>query len=190
MGVLASLRLSGAATVPVVVVLAAGLGVLGLGLVVGTFAGRARWLIALALPLLLVTAIAAFFPANVHFGGGIGERTWTPATPIAAAANHRLGFGTATLDLSDLVLPSGSTANYPVRASVGVGELLVTAPAGMRVNVIGTVGTGEIGIEGLPRKNGQNVRVSTELPGAVPESAPTVDLIVDVTIGSLEVSRA
>ncbi len=190
MGVLGALAMSGAADIPAVVVLAAGLGVLGLGLLVGSFAGRARWLIALALPLLLITAVAAFFPANVRLGGGIGERTWTPTTPAAAAANHRLGLGSARLDLSDLVLPAGTTIDYPVRASVGVGELLVTVPEGMRVNVIATVQTGEIGIEGLPRRSGQNLRVTAELPGAVTDTSPTVDLIVDATIGTLEVSRA
>ena len=190
MGVLGALSLAGALTIPAVVVLAAGLGVLGLGLLVGTFVGRARWLIALALPLLLVTSIVAFLPTNLQLGDGIGERSWTPRTPAAAAANHQLSVGTAELDLTKLDLPAGSSSAYPVRASVGAGELLVTVPEGMNVNVIATVGTGEIAVEGLPVRNGQDVEVVAELPGLVSESSPTVDLIVDVAIGNLEVSRA
>ncbi|MBK9739557.1 MAG: PspC domain-containing protein [Actinobacteria bacterium] len=190
MGTLGALSMAGVANIPAVVVLSAGVGVLGLGLLVGTIVGRARWLIALALPLLMVTVLVALLPSNLRLGNGIGERVWTPTTPAAAAGPFRLGIGDAELDLTDVVFPAGSTATYPVSASVDVGELRVIAPEGVTVLVTATNGLGEITVEGLPRTSGQDRQIITELPGIVPESAPTIDLIVDVAVGNLEVSRA
>ena len=103
---------------------------------------------------------------------------------------EQAGIGDAELDLTDVVFPAGSTATYPVSASVDVGELRVIAPEGVTVLVTATNGLGEITVEGLPRTSGQDRQIITELPGIVPESAPTIDLIVDVAVGNLEVSRA
>jgi len=189
MGVLGWLSMAGVVSIPAVVVLAAGLAVLGLGLLVGTLFGRARWLIALALPLLLVTVLVALVPSNVHLGKGIGERNWQPTTTEQAAGPFELTVGDAVLDLTDLQLPAG-TAAIPVAASVGIGELRVVAPAGVHVNVTATNGLGEISVEGMPRVSGEDRSVVAELPGAVPESAPTIDLVVSVSLGNLEVSRA
>ena len=75
-------------------------------------------------------------------------------------------------------------------AFVDVGELRVIAPEGVTVLVTATNGLGEITVEGLPRTSGQDRQIITELPGIVPEPAPTIDLIVDVAVGNLEVSRA
>jgi phage shock protein PspC (stress-responsive transcriptional regulator) len=192
MGVLASLSISGLVVVPPVVVPAAGLGVLGLGLLVGAVAGRGRWLIALALPLLLVTALAALVPAGLgaRMGNGIGDRRWTPTTTAEAAGPFRLGLGSAVLDLSDLALPPDGEVVVPVAATVGIGELRVIAPAGARVLVTAHVGVGEIAIDGMRPVNGQDRTVTTQLEGPVDPALPTIDLTADVAIGDLEVSRA
>ena len=64
------------ADVPPVVYLAAPLAVLGLGLLVGAMVGRARWLLAIAIPLALLTALVAAVPQAVRetAGSGVGER--------------------------------------------------------------------------------------------------------------------
>ncbi len=189
MGILGSLQIAGVATIPAVVTLSAGLGVLGLGLLVGSFLGRARWLIAIALPLLLVIALVALIPANLKMGNGIGERVWIPTTVAEAAGPRSLGVGDAELDLTEMAIPAGS-AVYPVQASVGIGQLRVLVPDGVNVMVTANVDLGEIDVQGVPRRNGPDQQVITDLPGFVPESAPTLDLVVDVAIGNLEVSRA
>jgi hypothetical protein len=191
-GILGSLSLSGVATIPLVVILAAGLGVLGVGLLVGTLFGRARWLMALAIPLLLVVALVAVIPANLRLPKvtSVGDRVWTPTTVQSASAPYDLTIGDAVLDLTQLTLPSTSGGTYPIKASVGIGQLTVKVPAGMRVLVTATSGLGEVAIDGLPRRSGQNVSVTTELPGATSSTGPTVDLTSQVGIGSLEVSRA
>lgn len=196
MGVLAALSITGVVTVPAVVVLSVGLGVLGVGLLVGSLLGRARWLIALALPLLLVTALVALIPSDLgtrlesRLGDGIGERVWTPATVAEAAGPFALSVGSAELDLTDLVLPAGATTVVPVSASVGMGDLQITVPEGVRVIVSAETGLGEIDVEGLPVVNGQNREVVAEMPGLVSDAAPTIELTAEVAIGNLEVSRA
>jgi phage shock protein PspC (stress-responsive transcriptional regulator) len=190
MGTLGSLALTGLANIPVVVVLAGGLAALGVGLLIGSVFGRARWLVALAIPLLMVTALVALFPANVRLPKNVtvGDQSWSPTTIVEASSPHALTLGDAVLDLTELTVPAGTTT--PVSAEVGIGQLTVKVPPGMRVQVTATAGTGEVRIDGLPVRSGQNVTVATELPGFVAPNAPTVVLDAQVGIGSLEVSRA
>ena len=190
MGILAALDVTGVADVPAVVILAAPLGVLGLCLVVGAFVGRARWLTALAIPLLLVTALVAVIPSNLgaRLGSGVGERSWTPFAIESMPAEYKLSIGSAELDLTELALPTDATT-IPVRASVGIGELLVTVPEGVRVLVNAQAGLGEVRVEGAGTRSGQNATITTEMPGG-PATGPTIDLVVSTAIGDLEVSRA
>ena len=188
-GTLVTLNVTGAATIPPVVVLATGMGVLGIGLLVGAIFGRARWLMALAIPLLLVTAIVALVPSNLELGTDIGDRSWQPTTAAATVEEFRVDIGQGRLDLTHLVLPPGTTA-YPISASVGIGELDVTVPEGVRVLIDANAGAGRIAIEGLPEVSGTQSSLTDELPGVVDPSAPTIALTVDVGLGSLEVSRA
>ena len=149
MGVLVALNVTGATTIPAVVVLSTGLGVLGLGLLVGTFVGKARWLLSIAIPLLLVIALVALVPANLRLGTQIADRSWSPSTPAETVGEFRVDIGQGQLDLTDLVLPPGTTT-YPIRASVGIGDLEVIAPEGVRVIVDASVGAGRIAVEGQP----------------------------------------
>jgi hypothetical protein len=189
MGVLVALNVTGATTIPAVVVLSTGLGVLGLGLLVGTFVGRARWLLSIAIPLLLVIALVALVPANLRLGTQIADRSWSPSTPAETVGEFRVDIGQGQLDLTDLVLPPGTTT-YPISASVGIGDLEVIAPEGVRVIVDASVGAGRIAVEGQPELSGTEQSVSAELPGIVSPTTPTIDLTVEVGLGNLEVSRA
>jgi hypothetical protein len=192
MGLLGALSLSGAVSIPAVVVLAGGLAVLGLGLLVGSVIGRARWLMSIAIPMLMVTALVALIPANLRLpkDASIGERSWVPTNVVEASANHSLAVGDAVLDLTRLSVPAGTTAAIPIQAEVGIGELLVKAPAGMTVHIVASANNGEIRIDGLPTRSGRNLKVVADLPGIVSPASPVIDLNVQVGLGSLEVSRA
>lgn len=187
-GSLIVLNVTGAADIPPVVVLATGLGVLGLGLLVGTFFGRARWLLAIAIPLLVVTMIAAVVPSDLRLGTEIGDYVWTPTTAVDTAEEFRLDIGTGLLDLTDLEL--SSTVPTDIDASVGIGTLEVLVPEGVRVLIDGSVGAGTIEIEGLRDSSGTSASVVDEVPGNVLPGAPTINLTADVSFGTLEVSRA
>ena len=193
-GLLSALSLGDVYTIEPVAIMAAGLGVLGLGLLVGTLFGRALWLLSLAIPLAVVTLIASVVPSTLAWGDGIGERVWRPTTVAEASAPHRLSIGDATLDLTQLQIPRDSSV--PVDVYLGIGQLKVILPTDLHVNVDARVGFGELEIAGQPRIDGKDNSARLSLPpsnalqagGATPE--PTITLVATLSIGSMEVSRA
>ena len=193
-GFLATLEATGITDLAPVVIPAVALAILGAGILVGAWAGRARWLLWFAIPTLLVTITASFIPSEFGdslrsgLNAGVGERSWTPTTVLEATRPHELGIGSAQLDLTELVIPPGVTS-IPVEATVGLGELIVTVPEGVRVLVDATVSTGDLTIEGLPSTNDPSPSVDAELPGG-PATGPVIDLTLHTNVGSLEVSRA
>jgi len=193
-GVLASFEVTGVTDLPLVVIPAVALAILGAGILVGAFAGRARWLLWIAIPTLFVTIIMSFIPANLGqnlrdgINAGIGERSWTPVTVVEARRPVELGIGSVRLDLTELVIPEGVTT-VPVQASVGIGELIVTVPDDVRVVVDASVGAGDLTVEGIRNQNGPSPSIDAELPGG-PETGPVIELTVHTNLGSLEVSRA
>jgi hypothetical protein len=183
-GLLAVLGVSGV-SVPAVVVAAAMLGVLGIGLLVGAFRGRARWLIAPAVIMLLVAQVAVVVPKVVSdtAGSGIGERRWAPTT---TSTSFELGAGSAILDLSRL--PAGPAE---VDATIGVGELIVLVPADTRLVLDGSVGAGEIDLPGSRPQSGTDLDVQRTIePLTTTSDITTVELTAEVGLGNLEVRRA
>jgi len=189
-GALSALSLADVASIEPVAIMAVGLGVLGLGLLVGTFFGRALWLLLLAIPLALITAIAAMVPSNLSLGDGIGERTWRPVSVAQATVPYRLTLGSATLDLSRLQAPTDASAVIAVSAYLGVGELRVILPADMNVELDASVGMGELSVVGFPTIDGKDNRLVTTIPAVSEQPAPTIHLVSTLSIGSMEVSRA
>ena len=174
------------ADIPAVVVLGAMLAVLAAALVVGAWRGRARWLVAVALPLLLVTGAAS----AVHRAGpdlSFGDRTWVPTT-LSDGASYNLGSGTAVLDLRRL---SHTGEQLDLRADVGAGRLRVLVPTDVRLVLDGHVGVGQITVTGQPGISGldNSTRVTLQPVGS-PTTVTTVDLTAEVGIGNLEVRRA
>jgi phage shock protein PspC (stress-responsive transcriptional regulator) len=183
-GLLAVLGVSGV-SVPAVVVAAAMLGVLGIGLLVGAFRGRARWLIAPAVVLLLIAQVAAVVPKVVSdtAGSGLGERRWSPT---ATSSTFELGAGSAVLDLSKL--PAGSAT---VDTRVGVGELIVLVPADTRLVLDASVGAGELDLPGQRVVSGTDLDEQRTIePLSTTSDTTTVELSAEVGLGNLEVRRA
>src|SRR5204863_7916588 len=105
-------------------VIAAALAVVGLGLVVGAYVGRARGLIVLGVLLTLLVSAAAV--ADIPVRGGVGDRTWRPATVSDLHDPYRLGVGQSELDLTQLDLATAGRTRVEIRQ--GVGHLLVIVP--------------------------------------------------------------
>jgi phage shock protein PspC (stress-responsive transcriptional regulator) len=178
--------------VPAQVVVAAALGVVGIGLVVGAFLGRARGLVVLGLVLTLLASAAAF--TGVQVRGGVGDRTWRPTTVAEVRPVYRLGVGEATLDLSQVDFSSAGRQRVEVRQ--GVGDLLIVVPSDVIVLVDADVRAGEIKRDsgegdGLQRsQDGTEVSERFTLP---PSSAPSAAVLVidaELGVGSMEVRRA
>ena len=193
-GVLLSFQATGLTDLPPVVIPAIALAILGAGLLVGAWLGRARWLLWFAIPTLIVTIAASYVPANIDglrtsVTGGVGERVWAPTTVEAAEQDFELGIGSARLDLTRLVLPADADT-VEVAAEVGLGELVVVVPDNARVLVDADVELGELLIDGVPRTTDDP---SPSFEGALPggsDLGPVIDLSLSTTLGSLEVSRA
>jgi hypothetical protein len=134
--------------VPWRAVLPAALVAVGLATMAGSLRGRQHGLMILGLVLTvaLAVAVATDWDLELAVAGGVGERVHEPTT-TADLRDYRLAVGTLTVDLERLQVPQGTTV---VRARVGIGQLVVKAPAGVAVRVDGRSGVGQV--HGLDRE--------------------------------------
>ena len=169
--------------IPAATVAAAMLAVVAIGLLVGAFRGRARWLIAPAVVLLLVAQAATAIPRAVNgsWGSGVGDRTWVPT--VSSPAPFELGAGTAQLDLTSL--PQGPAT---VAAKLGVGTVIVLVRPDTTLVLHARIGAGDVLLPGAPNTNGTNLVVATTVPAtSTAPAVSTVDLTVEIGLGELEV---
>ncbi|MDQ1626759.1 MAG: hypothetical protein QOI54_503 [Actinomycetota bacterium] len=171
--------------VPLDIVLACCLSVVGAGLVVGAVFGRARGLIFLGLLLLLATTVSAVLGVG-DFRGGTGDRIWAPSTVTDVRATYRLAFGRSTLDLSRLRPAAGEPVHVRLRQSVG--QMIIVLPSGVPVDVAADVRAGVIQLPDSPEIDGTSVhrRYVDPRDGALP--AITID--AELGAGDVEVRRA
>jgi hypothetical protein len=158
-----------------------GLLAVGIGLVVGSWWGRARQLIFLGILVLPVAAISAFL--TVPLEGGVADESFRPGNVAEVQPAYRLLGGRLRLDLTGL---QPDTDAITVAASVGVGDLYVVVPPDATVQLSGTVQGGHLHLLGRDH-------VGTGLADRVSEAGEgggaTLILELDVGIGSLWVER-
>ncbi len=156
-------------------VVAAALLVVGAGLLVGTWYGRARWL--LVVGAVLAIALAGTATAErVDVQDGVGDRSWR----AVAGGDYRLGAGEAVLDLRGLDGLDDAT----VTARVGLGQLTVLVPRGMSVAIDADVRLGEISAPGFAGVDGDDLHEDLVVGSS---DDVTVELDADVRVGELEV---
>jgi phage shock protein PspC (stress-responsive transcriptional regulator) len=175
-GVLGIIAATGAAHPQPADVLAACVGVVGLGLLVGSLVGRSWLLIPVGLLLVACLAAADALPRNLTWTAG--DRTWTPVGSNAATS-YVVGAGDATLDLTQLAPGPPVT----ISSSTGAGELLVLVPRGSDVNVHARTGAGRVLLFGN-QKDGVGLDVRTHIAGS---AAPPVTVTLDLQVGYGEV---
>ncbi len=115
--------------------------ILGLGILTGTFFGRARWLIPfglLLIPVMLGTSVADAFDGRWQ-----SPQVVRPSQFAGLADTYHEGAGELTIDLTELPW-SGETIT--LNAEVGVGEIALRVPQGVAVEASGDVGIGEFAI--------------------------------------------
>jgi phage shock protein PspC (stress-responsive transcriptional regulator) len=166
----------GAGTAMAVVVVIA-----GVALVIGGFAGGARWLIIPAL--VMAVPVAVVSAADIDLKGGVGERDYRPVSVSDLDASYRLGVGQLQLDLSDVDLPSGTT---DLDLHVGVGHVELDVPEDVCVQLRGDVGVGEVRAFGRGN-SGFDVQVDRRPIGAGDNPVLFVD--ADVGLGQIEVEH-
>jgi hypothetical protein len=168
-------------------VLAAALLVIGLGLLVGSWAGRGRGLIGLGLVLLPIVLIAQLVAPQSfvlgEFRQGVGEAVLTPTSVDDLEPTYQVGAGTLTLDLSELEL----TGTHQVRVQVGFGEAVIVVPDGVTVEVTGQVGGGELTAFG---RRSSGLAVDRVILDEVDDEVGRLELDVQVGFGEATVRRA
>jgi len=132
------------------------LAVLGLGLVLGAFRHTGRGLIAVAIPLVLVSYAATAVP--VHRWQGAGELRAAPTTLAELAPSYRRTLGEVTLDLRGLNLT----------------PLAARPPAAPGAPVPGTPSAPGAPVAGTPAVPGAPVPGAPAAPGAPAPGAPAV----------------
>lgn len=143
---------------------------------------RVGGLVFIGLLLLGSFAIAAITPISVS--AGIGEKTERPESVAALEPSYELGIGRLDLDLVDVPFRPGRTE---VDASVGFGDLLVTVPDDVALQLDAHVGGGDMELLG-ENHDGFDADRTLFVPGSTPD-APVLELEVDVGFGHIEVQR-
>jgi phage shock protein PspC (stress-responsive transcriptional regulator) len=168
-GVLVLVGATGTHT-PVAVPIAAALGVVGLGLVAGSYFGRSWGLFLLAAA--LTASLGAAAAAQPLLDDGVGKRDWSPT----GSASYRLGAGKGVLDLSSVAPTADITAH------VGYGQLLVVVPTSLALTVDAEADYGDVDLFGKA-DGGRHYRQTFTDPDA------TVHLHLDVRAGEVKVVR-
>lgn len=156
--------------------------VLGVGLVVGAWWGRARLLVLLGLAALPLAVVAAF--VTVPLEGGMGDHAYRPQSLGELQREYRLVGGTMWLDLRDL--ESGSQP-IAIAVSVGIGSLVVVIPDDARVEVDARVDGGRLTLfDG--GQTGTALTDRLERPGQ--PGGSSLILTLEAGIGSVRVELA
>lgn len=185
-GVLAAVDASGAdpwpGTYPALI-----LAVVGLGLLVGAWFGRARGLIFWGLVLALVTtATSVAGHAAESFPNRTVDTTVTVSQVDQVPTADRYGAGQVEYDLSSLDV-AGQTVR--MRAQIGFGEIVVVVPPDVDVTLDARTGVGGLTLFGQ-ESGGVGDRVQRTDLGADGVGGGTLDLRLYAGFGHLEVRRA
>jgi phage shock protein PspC (stress-responsive transcriptional regulator) len=183
-GVLFALDASHAIEISAQTIFAASLLTVGLALVVGTWIGRGRVLIAFGVVLTIALALAAAI--DLPLRGGVGSRVYTPSSVAEIPAAYHLGIGRQTIDLTGLQL-AGKTAH--VTASVGIGQTWVDVPPNVRVVVRGRAGTGKVEVDGS-QTGGTHLDRTLVIPASGTPTPGEIDLDLRVGLGQVIVVQS
>ena len=172
--------------VDVAVALAFGVVIVGAAIAVGaTTQRRVGGLVFLGLLLLAAFWVAAITPVSVS--SGIGDKTERPTAVAELKPAYELGMGSLNLDFSDLALEEGTTS---VEADVGIGELVVTVPPDVRLEIDAHAGIGDLDVLGSHDDgvSAQRTISAVSVAGSAP-GTPVLELELDVGLGAVVVRR-
>ncbi|MEV0411974.1 PspC domain-containing protein [Streptomyces sp. NPDC050448] len=172
--------------------LASALAVFGLGLAVSSVKGRTGFgTILLAVITAGLLAGASALPREIGTDWKAVE--WRPAAVADVRPVYTAGTGLATLDLSRLDVPKGTTLS--VRAAVEAGRLKVIVPREVTAQADVSVKLGDIRLPGdtsqdVRIKSGGETQQATLKPPAGTEAGGTIELHLNAGVGQVEVARA
>ncbi|MFJ8580178.1 PspC domain-containing protein [Micromonospora sp. NPDC093277] len=165
---------------------AAALATIGLGLLVGTWFGRARWLIALGLVTATALGIATVAESYDRGRGIDGTVTWAPVDYQDLAVRYRSNFGDAVLDLRSVDF---AEKNTEVTVDVNFGRLTVIVPAKVDVTTVADVNAGDATVFGKHTSGFNGPTWETTDLGPDGRGGGTLRLVIHMNAGDLEVTR-
>lgn len=154
--------------------------VMGAALVAAAFRGGARWLILPVLAVALPAGVVAAADVDLH--GGVGDRTYRPASVQELRDGYRLGVGHLEVDLRDVEFPPG---DRPLELKVGTGHIELIVPDDVCVASKAHVGVGYVGA--LDDDSG-GLDVDWANEPTPPPGVPRLVVDGDVGIGALTIS--
>jgi predicted membrane protein len=129
-------------------------------------------------------AFGAAAATPVSVSSGVGEKIERPESAADLARSYELGIGELNLDLGAVSLSPGTTS---VDASVGVGNLVITVPPNVALEIDAHAGVGQVDVLGR-RDDGVDAEKTTSVAGSTPD-APVLDVEADIGMGNIEVRR-
>jgi phage shock protein PspC (stress-responsive transcriptional regulator) len=156
--------------------------ILGAGLLVSAWWGRARGAIVLGvltLPVALVLSLVHF-----PFGGDIASRTLSPRRIDPFPSSQRLLAGELFVDLTRVDMAGSSRA---LEIEMGAGSVRLVVPRDVTIHLVAEVGLGALTIMGQPDRVGVDLIRGLTLPGE--PGRGVLVLRVDQGIGSLDLYR-
>lgn len=209
-GVAAALDAGEVITVGATEVAAIAMLVLGLGLLVGSVFGRAKWVTIIAIlllpavlfgPLLREAAADFDFDTNLGLGDGLGERNVQVVGEEDLPNDLRLLAGSIDLDLSvwtpdraQLAAIDGDGADIVIE--IGAGKAIVRLPDDVAWRVVANVGIGVVDLRDLSGRVvnsrsvdefGTSLRVVHE---GGSETGPVLDVQIEVALGNIDIRPA
>jgi hypothetical protein len=159
---------------------------IGAGLIVGAWFGRARWLIPVGV---VTTIVLAAGTTAQRFSGAenIANIDVTPATLADVQPNYSTDVGNIHLDLSRVDF-SGHTTDIEVDSTVG-GNVEIVLPATVDAIVKTDVQGGNAQLFGRDLGGGLNQQHTVTDNGTDGQGGGTLNLTVDVNFGNVEVHR-
>ena len=163
-------------------IIAIALLIVGAGLVVGTWIGRARWLVAIGMLLSLAVGVAfAADATGATLRGGVGERTWV-VNEGRTTQDFTLGVGEAILDLTQL---PADGPHVIVHSKVSLGHLVILVPDDVPIRLHAKLRIGDITEFDRSLVNGNGTIERTRTYG--PAGDPRVEIEATMGSGQIEV---
>ncbi|MDP9231454.1 MAG: PspC domain-containing protein, partial [Actinomycetota bacterium] len=154
--------------------------VLGLGMLVGTVVGRARWLL---LPsIVLAPIVLASSLIHVPLEGGFGSIYEVPIAVANVHGAYRAVVGDVSVDLQNLACQQNEIA---LSESTGFGNVYLAVPFDAHVVVTGSVGLGAIQLEQFANTDGTEQHLERTLE---PRFGDGITVIADLESGIGNVS--
>ncbi|MBC7631211.1 PspC domain-containing protein [Aeromicrobium sp.] len=154
------------------------LGVVAVGLLVGTVVGHGSPLIALGIVLALALAVSSLLPA-----ASLGTQQRVPSDAAQVDRTYRHGIGLLTIDLTDVSDPD-QLLGRTVRLRSGIGQTKVLVPTGLDVEIDSRLDAGQISVFGRQVDGTDN-----ELDVSAATGRPALTVDIRQRVGTIEVVR-